>query len=354
MPSPRPTHRTFIAACIALSLSATVPAADENSLDDLGEGYFLGDAPVVLSASRLAQPVSESPAAMTVIDREIIEASGAIDIPDVLRLVPGFQVSHISGANQTAQYHGIANQHPKRMQVLIDGRSIYHSAFGGVHWDSLPITLDDVERIEVLRGSNASAYGSNAFMGVVNIVTRHASQDQGARVSLLDGYGGTRQADFRFGERIGQLDYRLTISRFETDGFPNIAGKPNYWDTTGPFADPATIVTGTPFVPDPARADFMLPREDSQAIGRFNFRSDYLMENGDSLLFELGYVHNDRDNTLQNGKYEYLRPDENLRTSDQLFKWSRQLSGNGELSLQFSHNRLDFDSLHTDILIDRD
>lgn len=344
--------KSIIASCLTLCLNTTALAVNDSS-PDLAEDYFLGDVPMVLSASRLAQPVSESPAAMTIIDREIIEASGAIDIPDVLRLVPGFQVSHISGANQTAQYHGIANQHPKRMQVLIDGRSVYHSAFGGVHWDSLPITLDDVERIEVLRGSNASAYGSNAFMGVVNIVTRHASQDQGAHVSLLNGYSGTREAEFRFGDRIGQLDYRFTISQFETDGFPNVVGKHNYWDTTGPNVDPSTIATGTDLVSDQNRADFTLAREDSQAIGRFNLRGDYLMENGDSLLFELGYVHNDRDNTLQNGKYEYLRPDENLRTNSQLLKWSRQLPDSSELSLQFSHNRLDFNSLHTDTLIDR-
>ena len=353
MPLPTPPNRPLLLTaglCLAL-LSPLDGRSEQDMVASLDEDYLLGDMPVVLSASRLAQPVSESPAAMTIIDREIIEASGAIDIPDVLRLVPGFQVSHISGQNQTAQYHGIANQNPKRMQVLIDGRSVYHSAFGGVHWDSLPITLDDIDHIEVLRGSNAAAYGSNAFMGVVNIVTRHPSRDQGSQISLLTGYNGTREAEWRFGDRVGRLDYRFTLSGFETDGYPNHRHTHTYWDTTGAGVDPSTIVTGTDLQPE--STTFTLPREDSQAIGRFNLRGDYLLENGDSLLFELGYVNNDRDNTLRNGSYELLRPDEKLRTSSQLLKWSRQSPGTGELSLQFSHNRLRLDSLHTDTLIDR-
>ena len=339
-----------LSALVLALLTGPAPASDTNS-PDLTEDYFFGEMPVVLSASRLAQPVSESPAAMTIIDRELIEASGAINIPDVLRLVPGFQVSHISGQNLTAQYHGLANQHPKRMQVLIDGRSVYHAAFGGVHWDTLPITLDDVERIEVLRGSNAAAYGSNAFMGVVNIVTRHASQDQGSQVSLLTGYGGTRQAEWRFGDRVGKLDYRFTISGFETDGFPNHRHTHTYWDSTGGPVAPESVVSGTPLLPE--STVYTLARQDSQAIARLNFRGDYLLDSGDSLLMEFGYAHNDRDNSLLNGDFDLNRPDENLRSSTQMLKWSRQTPELGDISLQLSHNRLDFDSRHIDTLIER-
>ncbi len=335
---------------LALLLPLQVSAQQPSGAAALTEDYFLGDIPVVLSASRLAQPVSESPASMTVIDRDMIEASGAIDIPDVLRLVPGFQVSHISGQNQTAQYHGLANQHPKRMQVLIDGRSVYHSAFGGVHWDTLPVTLDDIERIEVLRGSNASTYGSNAFMGVINIITRKAVQDRGTSVSVLTGYNGTREATLRFGDRVGALDYRITLNGFATDGFPNYRNTHTYWDSTGVIA-PASVATGTALAPETTL--FELARNDSQQIGRFNFRGDWLLGNGDLVLFELGYTHNDRDNILDNGSYEFNRPDENLRSSSELVKWSRQLPGDrGEISVQASHNRFRFDGLRTDFLID--
>ncbi len=289
---------------------------------------------------------------MTIIDRDTIEASGALDIPDVLRLVPGFQVSHISGANQTAQYHGLASQHPKRMQILIDGRSVYHSAFGGVHWDSLPITLDDVDHIEVLRGSNAATFGSNAFMGVVNIITRHAAQTRGTSVTLLSGYGGTREARLRFGDRIGKLDYRVSVDAFSTDGFPNLLDTHVYWDSTGGPVPASSVITGTPLQPETTL--YRLARNDSQAIGRFEFRGDWLLDNGDTLLFELGYVRNDRDNSLDKGLIDLLHPDENLRVSSQLLKWSRFAPSLGDISLQLSHNRFGFDSRFTETLINRD
>jgi len=222
----------FASALASVGLVATAVAM-QGTPTDLDETYFLGDTPVVLSASRLAQPISNAPASITVIDRELIEASGAITIADVLRLVPGFQVSTISGANQTAQYHGLASQHPKRMQVLIDGRSVYHSAFGGVHWDTLPFALDDIERIEVIRGSNASAYGSNSFMGVINITTRHASQDRGNQFNLLTGYNNTHEAEWRHGGKRGNLDYRFTLGAFTTDGFPDYTDTHDWWDSTG-------------------------------------------------------------------------------------------------------------------------
>ncbi len=342
--------RHKLSAAFFLALGSLTQAGEADPV--ITEDYFLGEIPVVLSASRLAQPVSESPAAMTVIDRATIEASGAINIPDVLRLAPGFQVSHISGQNLTAQYHGFADQNPKRMQVLIDGRSVYHSAFGGVHWDSLPITLNDIERIEVLRGSNAAAYGSNAFMGVVNIVTRKASRDRGHELTALTGYQGTRSLEWRFGDRIGDLDYRLSLGAFETDGFPDYDWTHTYWDSTGGPVAPETVLTGTPLLAETQR--YSLAREDSQSIGRINWRGDHQLENGNSLLFELGYTRNDRDNTLHNGNFDLLRPDQNLRTSHQLAKWSGQLASGGELSVQLYHNRLDFDSRHIDTWIERD
>ncbi len=336
-------------ALAALLLSATRAPASTSLSDDPTAELLFDDLPVVLSASRLSQPISESPASMTIIDRDTIQASGAIDIPDVLRLVPGFQVSHISGANQTAQYHGIANQHAKRMQILIDGRSVYHAAFGGVHWDSLPITLEDIDRIEVLRGSNAASYGSNAFMGVVNIITRHAAQTHGTAVTLLGGYGGTREARLRFGDRIGTLDYRLSLDHFTTDGFPNTFDTHYYWDSTGVGVPPEAVLTGTPWLPK--TGIYPVARNDSQTIQRINFRGDWLLDNGDTVLLELGQVRNDRDNALGNGLFELQFFDENLRTSAQLLKWSRFTPSLGDLSVRASHNRFRFDNRVINTLI---
>ena len=338
----------FLLAALVFAIS-TRANADNDLMLAMDENYFFSkDMPVVLSASRLAQPVADSPAAMTIIDRELIEASGALNIPDLLRLVPGFQVSHLSGQNLTAQYHGLADQNPKRMQVMIDGRSVYHAAFGGVRWDTLPISLNDIERIEVLRGSNAASYGSNAFMGVVNIITRHPSQDRGDQITLTGGYGDTYQVEWRHGGSWGDLDYRFGLSTFSTSGFPNYTNTHDYWDSTG-VVPPAAVPDVSPYVGEILERE--IERDDDQRISRFNFRGDYVFDNGDGLLFEAGYARNDRDDSLLEGDYDKLRPDENLRSSFQLLKWSRPTRGQGEIAVQASHNLLDFDNQHIDYFI---
>ncbi len=131
---------------------------------DLSEADFLDELPVVLSVSRLSQPVSDAPAAVTVIDQDMIRASGFRDIPDLLRLVPGFSVAYTRDNTWAAGYHGLGDAYSRRFQVLVDGRSIYSPHYGAVNWTDLPLAIDDIERIEVVRGPNAAVYGANAFV----------------------------------------------------------------------------------------------------------------------------------------------------------------------------------------------
>lgn len=178
--------------------------------------------PVVLSVSRLSQPVNEAPAAVTVIDRDMIQASGFRDIPDLLRLVPGFSVAYTRDNTWAVGYHGMADAFSRRFQVLVDGRSIYSAAYGAVNWGELPLSVDDVERIEVVRGPNAATYGANAFLAVINIITKDPSQTQGAFASVQYGEQGMTGVTLRQGGTQGDLRYRLTVSaqtrdRFETD-----------------------------------------------------------------------------------------------------------------------------------------
>ena len=93
---------------------------------------------------------------MTVIDREMIEASSAINVAEVLRLVPGLQVTYAEGIEALSTYRGYADSYPRRMQVLIDGRSVYDPGLNGTVWSSIPLTLSQIEHIEVVRGSNAA------------------------------------------------------------------------------------------------------------------------------------------------------------------------------------------------------
>jgi len=126
----------------------------ESELDQLmgSEDEFLDNLPIILSATRLAQPLNEVPIAMTVIDREMIDASGARTIPDLLRLVPGFQMGYFDGNSPVVTYHGLGSEQSRRVQVLIDGRSVYVPTLAAIQWSNLIIGIEEIERIEVIRG----------------------------------------------------------------------------------------------------------------------------------------------------------------------------------------------------------
>lgn len=206
MPLKRP-----VLLCMVL---AALPAHAE-----LTETDFFDDMPVVLSVSRLSQPIDEAPAAVTVIDQEMIRASGFRDIPDLFRLVPGFTVAYTRDNSWGVGYHGLADAFSRRLQVLIDGRSIYTAAFGEVPWASLPLSIEDIERIEVVRGPNSAAYGSNAFLGIINIVTKDAAQVPGSHLSLQAGQQDMAGATYRYGGGKDDLRYRLTVSDQRRDRF---------------------------------------------------------------------------------------------------------------------------------------
>ena len=201
-----------------LALLASPAAAQEISEKD----YF-DDLPVVLSVSRLAQPLNEVPGAVTVIDRDTIRRSGARDLTDLLRLVPGFVVGHINGANPIANYHGDFDALNRRLQVFVDGRSIYSSLLAGnVSHPMVGMVLDDVERIEVLRGSNSAAYGANAFSGVVNVVTRAATDVPRFSTSLAFGEKGIADRSVRVALGDERIAVRLTAARSGDSGFDNV------------------------------------------------------------------------------------------------------------------------------------
>ncbi|MDP2133098.1 MAG: Plug domain-containing protein [Sulfuritalea sp.] len=137
---------------VLLNASAALQAQEVSEKD-----YF-DDLPVVLSVSRLAQPLHDVPGSVTVLDRETIRRSGAREVAEVLRLVPGFLFTSRNGANPQASYHSGMDVFGSRMQVYVDGRSLYSSfLFGDTHIGLRGIILEDIERIEVLRGSNSAS-----------------------------------------------------------------------------------------------------------------------------------------------------------------------------------------------------
>ena len=190
--------------------------------DDPSETDFYSEIPVVLSASRLLQPVADSPASLTVIDQQLIEATGATNIVELFRLVPGFQVGYVRGHIYSVSYHGLADRYARDMQVLINGRSVYDPGYGGVPWANLPLEMNDITRIEVIRGPNASAYGSNAFAGVINIITKLPVDGRGAQLKVLTG-NHEQQVSGRFSGIHNDLSARLTVAYKNSDGLNKAA-----------------------------------------------------------------------------------------------------------------------------------
>jgi iron complex outermembrane receptor protein len=186
------------------------------------EQDYFSELPEVLTVTRLAQPLSETPGAVTVIDRETIRRSGTRDVSDLLRLVPGYIVYGWNGANPTASYHAALDDYGTRNQVLIDGRSVYSGYYlGNTQRGMMGIVLEDIERIEVLRGSNSAAYGANAFLGVINIITRHAADTHGGLMSVTSGDEGVKDNLLRYGWASNGAHYRLTAARQSDNGYRN-------------------------------------------------------------------------------------------------------------------------------------
>ncbi|MDH5354483.1 MAG: TonB-dependent receptor [Gammaproteobacteria bacterium] len=191
----------------------------------MAEADFFEDAPLVLTASRMSKPLEESPASVTVIDRQMIASSGARKLADIFRLVPGFIVGNLNGNKPVVTYQGLGSEFARRLQVLIDGRSVFIPSFGGVSWTNLPLLIEDIERIEVIRGPNAVTYGANAFLATINIITRDAAEDIGARYSITASDNANpevRDAYFRLGYHFDNVDWRLSAGSLSDDGFRNI------------------------------------------------------------------------------------------------------------------------------------
>jgi iron complex outermembrane receptor protein len=162
----------------------------------------------IVSASRKEQRAGDVAAAVFVITQDDIRRSGMTAVPDLLRLAPGVDVAQINTNRWAVSVRGFNAVYANKLLVLIDGRSVYNRLFAGVYWDTEEIMVDDIERIEVIRGPGAALWGANAVNGVINIVTKAAADTQGGLVRADGGTSGTQVA-VRYGGSAGTLRYRL-------------------------------------------------------------------------------------------------------------------------------------------------
>jgi iron complex outermembrane recepter protein len=164
----------------------------------------------VTTISKDPQQVHKTPAAVFVITQEDIRRSGATSIPEALRLAPGVEVARIDADHWSVAIRGFAGQFSKSLLVLIDGRSVYTPLFSGVFWDMQNVMLEDVERIEVIRGPGGTIWGANAVNGVINIITTSAKNTQGALATMGGGNVEQGAGGVRYGGTAGKdLNYRV-------------------------------------------------------------------------------------------------------------------------------------------------
>jgi iron complex outermembrane receptor protein len=172
----------------------------------------------VTSVSKKEQTLAKTGAAVFVVTQEDIRRSGATNIPDILRMVPGVDVARVDHSNWAVSIRGFNSVFSNKVLVLIDGRSVYHPVFSGVLWYAQDVPLEDIDRIEVIRGPGGTVWGANAMNGVINIITKSAKATPGGLI--VAGAGSDVQAEglAQYGGKVGQSgDYRL-FGRYSNEG----------------------------------------------------------------------------------------------------------------------------------------
>jgi iron complex outermembrane recepter protein len=179
----------------------------------------------VTSVSRRAEPISAAAAAVFVITQDDIRRSGATSIPEALRMVPGLEVARIDANKWAISARGFNGRFANKLLVLVDGRSVYTPLFSGVFWDVQDLLLEDVERIEVIRGPGATLWGANAVNGVINVLTRSARETAGGLVAASSGSEERGLLGLRYGGLLGESSaYRVYAKRFDRGSGERAAG----------------------------------------------------------------------------------------------------------------------------------
>ncbi len=282
----------------------------------------------VTSVSKKEQKLTEAASAIYVLTQDDIRRSGINTIPELFRLVPGMQVAQVDASDWAISARGFNARFGNKLLVLIDGRSVYTHAFSGVFWDEMDLVLEDIERIEVIRGPGATLWGANAVNGVINIITKDAHQTQGALVSAGVGTEDHTIDSFRYG---GKLDekaaYRVWGRYYMRDASKTPQGQT--------AADDFQTYRGG------MRMDWDASESNSYTVqaqafyGRLGFSTT-----GAVTSFAPPFVSNRVGDTQ-------------LRGGNFLARWKHTFSEGSDMSLQFFYNRDHRDSLLlTGLLID--
>lgn len=216
-----------------IALAACFLSMESEAVDDfqLSESIISGriggaeQGAMVLTPTRIGQSIRDTPGTVTVLTRRDLLNRGITTVPEALRLVPGMSVtkstgfSQVSGHDYKISYHGGSARLPRRLQVQVDGMSVYRGGLSKIDWAQLPVTVHDIERIEVTRNPSAATYGANSFSAVVNVITRHPHDVATNELSLETGTRGGSFGLYRFSGSLGDNSLSLRASRTNDQGY---------------------------------------------------------------------------------------------------------------------------------------
>lgn len=310
----KPTKSSVGVAWLLMLLSVAIPcsSAQQQSLPALKQLSLEQLMNIeVTSVAKKEQRVAETAAAIFVITQEDIRRSGVTTIAEALRLAPGVTVSRIDGNSWAIGIRGFGSGFSRSVLVLIDGRSVYTPLFAGVYWEAQDTLLEDIDRIEVIRGPGGTIWGANAVNGVINIITKSASETQGL---LATAGGGSEEKGFgslRYGGKIGpDFSYRVYGKGFRRDA------------------------QFTPHLSD----------VDDWQQGQGGFRTDWNLRGGNSLTIQ-GDIYQgkaglrDLVSSFSAPFSTIVEKNTDLSGMNLLGRWSRTLSDTSDLALQVYYDR---------------
>ncbi|CAI2717219.1 TonB-dependent receptor plug domain-containing protein [Nitrospina watsonii] len=268
----------------------------------------------VTSPAKKEQPLYKAASAIYVITGDDLRRTGATSVQEALRLVPGMMVAQIDSASWAISARGFNNRFANKLQVMIDGRSLYTPLFAGVFWDEVDLIMEDIERVEVIRGPGAALWGVNAVNGVINIITKTAHRTQGSQVSVGGGTMVQNIDSFRYGTQVNpETSYRVWgkyVQRAPLDTMQGMDGVDDY------------------------------------RVGRGGFRLDWDRTPADTFTFAGNYYDGALERRSLNGFVSFTPPQggvlrDNWKIDGGMFlaRWKHRLNADSDFSLQFYYNR---------------
>ncbi|MCW8357013.1 TonB-dependent receptor [Marinomonas pontica] len=316
--------------CLVFSVSfSSVVLAELDSLSsftgaelDTYDGFF-DSIPMVVTPSKIAQPRVDVSSTLSVLDGEFIRRLNMQYVEDLLQFVPGFAVFPYKASSQKiVSYHGTQLEEYRRIQVLVNGRSVYSAGKARVEWTSLPLNIEDVARVEVNRGPNAASYGINSFFAVVNIITRSPLETLGDSISAYSGSRGDYRLYGQHSGLNGDWSYRASASTNNVHGFDTDVDGDDRHDGHG-------STMGNVFI----------QRETYNSFFDLDIGASHLKANTDPEVYHTEYPSYDINDPVQETDREHIK-----------LSYSKQVSSDHEIKVQYYYDQSEQNEHHEALL----